>query len=260
MPQAAWCKRGDIFIDLFGGVGRVARCVSQRGGPNAIVLDFSYGYDILRPGAVEHIAQLAKAGRLKGIMLATPCNSFSAARRAPLWSSMPRKLRSEQHPHGIPGLKQSDIDTAEQGNAIVRCCRRIIAVCDKYSIPWIVENPRSSFLWKMPEMQSLMSCNHVRIHHCHQCQYGCPWMKATTFMTGNCQHAPQLERSCKPVKRRFCSRTGLAHFCLDNPSVTKQAQTYSRKLAGALAQTFKDAWIGLYIKDVSSAFGKVANT
>ena len=37
VPQAAWCKRGDIFIDLFGGVGHVVRCVSQRGGPNSIV-------------------------------------------------------------------------------------------------------------------------------------------------------------------------------------------------------------------------------
>ena len=75
MPQAAWCNRGDIFIDLFGGVGRVARCVSQRGGPISIVLDFSYGYDILRPGAVDHIIQLAKAGSLKGSMLASPCSA-----------------------------------------------------------------------------------------------------------------------------------------------------------------------------------------
>ena len=110
----------------------------------------------------------------------------------------------------------------------------------------------------MPEFVALAERSDDRIHHCHQCQYCCPWQKATTFMTGGgCQYAPQLEKRCTPIKRRFCSRTGLPHFTLDNPSVTKQAQTYSKQLASELAQTFREAWDYNYLSVVSIASGKV---
>ena len=39
-PASAHCKRGDLFLDLFGGVGRVGKLASQRGGPNTLLLDF----------------------------------------------------------------------------------------------------------------------------------------------------------------------------------------------------------------------------
>ena len=76
-------------------------------------------------------------------------------------------------------------------------------------------------------------------------------MKATSFLSGNCQDAPGLEKRCHPVKRPFCSRTGCAHFTLDGPFVTKQAQTYSPQLASALVQLFKGAWTAKYIGKMS---------
>ena len=179
-------------------------------------------------------------------MLAIPCNSFSAARRAPIGSAMPRRLRSNAHPFFLPGLCDADRRVAETGNRIVRACASIVRACQLAQVPWIIENPRSSFLWKMPAMQRLAAGDSVRIHHCHQCQYSCPWMKPTTFMTGHCQSAPQLERSCHPVKRcglRMCSKSGEPHFVLSGPGVTKQAQTYSHSLASALTSVFREAWI-----------------
>ena len=179
------CKRGDIFLDLFGGVGRVGKFVSQRGGPNTLLLDVPYGYDILDPRSVADMICIAKSGKLVGIMLAVPCNSFSAARRAPIGSKMPRRLRSDAYPLGLPGLIESDRKVAGVGNDILSAVIRIIKVCDEYGIHWCVENPRSSFLWKMPSMAYLLKQSHTRLHHCHQCQYGCPWMKATSFLSGN---------------------------------------------------------------------------
>lgn len=254
-PKAAWCGRGDIFIDLFGGVGRVGRRVSLRGGPNALLLDFSYGYDILSATAVDDIILFARGGRLKGIMLAIPCNSFSGARRAPLGSKMPRRLRSDTQPYGITGLCEGDVKTAEIGNRIVAACMRIIKVCNELRIPWIVENPRGSFLWKMPDYVKLAQHAAVRVQHCHQCQYKCPWMKPTTFMSGNCQYAPQLELRCC-MRKGYCSKTNQPHFVLSNPSVTKQAQTYSQELAVALASVFREAWIAIFLDDNNSAFFK----
>ena len=167
---------------------------------------------------------------------------------------MPRRLRSDAHPLGLPGLIEADRKVAGVGNDILSAVVRIIKACDESGTPWVLENPRSSFLWKMPAMRRLLLQSHVRLHDCHQCQYGCPWMTATSFMSGNCQAAPQLERVCRPVKRRFCSRTGCPHFTLNNPFVTKQAQTYSPQLASAPAAVFKDAWSANHIGRVTSAF------
>ena len=118
--------------------------------------------------------------------------------------------------------------------------------CDEHAVPWIIENPRSSFLWQMPSVLKLAARPTTRVHHLHQCRYGCPWMKPTTMMSGGgIQDAPALELVCKPVRRgglSLCSVTGKPHFVLSNPSVTKQAQTYSPELADALCRTFRDAW------------------
>ena len=45
-----------------------------------------------------------------------PCNSWSLARRAPLWSSMPHRLRSPEFLYGLPELEGRDLETARIGN------------------------------------------------------------------------------------------------------------------------------------------------
>ena len=156
---------------------------------------------------------------------------------------------------GLPQLIEANRKVAGVGNDILSAVVRIIKACDESNTPRVLENPRSSFLWKMPAMRRLVLQAHTRLHHCHQCQLSCPWMKATSLMSGNCQAVPQLERVCRPVKRRFCSRTGCPHFTLDNLSaVTKQAQTYSPQLASALAAVFKDAWSANHIRRIPSTF------
>jgi hypothetical protein len=209
---------------------------------------------MLDPRAVADIICITKSGKLVGIMLAVPCNSCSAARRAPIGSKMPRRLGSDAYPLGLPQLIEADRKVTGVGNDILSAVVRIIKARDESGTPWVLESPRSSFLWKMPAVRRLLLQSHVRLQHCHQYQYGCPSMQATSFMSGNCQAAPQLERVCRPVKRRFCSRTGCPHFTPDNPSVTKQAQTYSPQLASALAAVFKDACFANHIGRAPSAF------
>ena len=250
--RPCWAARGDIFLDLFGGVGRVGRKVSLAGCCNSLLLDISFGFDLLARGAVSDITSYIRNGKVRGVMLAIPCNSFSAARRAPIGSRMPRRLRSDDFPFGIPGLNEKDQQTAALGNSIVKACARIIRCCDAAGIPWVVENPRSSFLWKMPAIRRIQSSAHVRISHLDQCRYSCPWMKPTTMMTGWCQASPQLEQRCSPPQRGICGATGRKHFVLDGPGLTKQAQTYSHALAAAITRTFREAWTVKYVSVVDS--------
>ena len=188
-------------------------------------------------------------------MLHAPCNSFSAARRAPIGSRMPRRLRSDLHPEGIlvPGLTAKDVETAEIGNIYLRACLRIIAECDRVGIPWAVENPRSILFGKMSGMRKLASASHVRLCNLDHCQYKCAWRKPTTIMCGNCQAAPFLQKLCCLKKGYICSATGQRHYVLDGPGRTKQAQTYSHSLAAALTRLFRGAWTVSHFSVMDSA-------
>ena len=68
------------------------------------------------------------------------------------------------------------------------------------------------------------------------------------------QAAPHFELKCCPKKRGICGTAGREHYVLDGPGVTKQAQTYSHSLAGALARTFREAWTVNHFSVVDSAF------
>ena len=99
--RPCWAARGDIFLDLFGGVGRVGRKVSLAGCANCILLDIAFGFDLLAKGRVDDIIFCIRNGKVRGTMLAISCNSYSAATRAPIGSRMPRRLRSREYPFGI---------------------------------------------------------------------------------------------------------------------------------------------------------------
>ena len=92
-------------MDIFGGTGGVGKAVAET-GVQSYIIDLVYGYDLLsRKGfaAVKSLLARSRRGRpcVRGVCLASPCETFSAARRAPMGSRLPRRLRSAQHPCGF---------------------------------------------------------------------------------------------------------------------------------------------------------------
>eukprot|EP00959_Pyramimonas_sp_CCMP1952_P071837 1500391-Pyramimonas_sp.AAC.1 len=73
---------------------------------------------------------------------ATPCEGFSRARRAPLWSRLPRALCSPQHVHGIPNLLEADQKSLDRSNALGRAAALLLCSAIHRSIPAGEENPR----------------------------------------------------------------------------------------------------------------------
>ena len=79
-----------------------------------------------------------------------PCNSWSLARRAPLWSSMHHRLLSPDVLYGLPELEGRDLETARIGNLQIRQAVRLIKLSIASGRSGYLENPATSRAWLVP--------------------------------------------------------------------------------------------------------------
>ena len=110
-----------------------------------------------------------------------------------------------------------------------------------HNVPFIIENPHSSFLWKLPSMIALAETPGVRMIVCDQCMFGARWRKRTRFLVGavNPLDAEGLARRC--FGQRYCDRSGVKHQILQGrapggASWTLVAQKFPTPLALRLAR------------------------
>ena len=127
--------------------------------------------DLFLPSAGNRVIQLIPIASHVGIDL--PCNSWTKARRAPLWSSYPHKLRGPgDQISGLQGLSKSDLFKTLFGDTMLFGSVKVIRKCLKFDIPGYLENPKNSWLWGTPQMKALRKCNSVHLIDADQCQYG----------------------------------------------------------------------------------------
>ena len=139
------------MADLFSGVGKVSRHVRSMGftsrqweilkGPD---------HDLTSPAVLRKLKLDISSGRVLAAMIATPCTSFSRAR------DRTRVIRSQTHPWGcnLAGASERDLQSLELGNATAWATIQIIKQLNKYRVPWIMENPSTSRIWFLPELQA----------------------------------------------------------------------------------------------------------
>ena len=228
------------FADTFAGKGGVARAI-RRCGFQARVWEKSRGEhgDLTRPRVLRRLTSDIRAGKCRGVMLAPPCSSFSIAkaRSAP--------IRSVDRPWGFSRGEMSDQDweKLQVGNKCLRAVLKIIAACNSAGVPWILENPHSSYMFKTPELAKLADRRYVSTIVSDFCQFGTRWRKRTRFLSGHL-HPDELARLSKTCDGRngICSRTGRPHLQLEGASPegvrwTAIAQTYPQAINRALAKT-----------------------
>ena len=61
-------------------------------------------------------------------------------------------VRSKDFPEGLPALQGLDRDKVKDGNRLLQISLEIISICRTQGTRVSLENPRSSFLWKQPNM------------------------------------------------------------------------------------------------------------
>ena len=138
------------------------------------------------------------------------------------------------------GMPRYMLSTADQnklaiGNRLFYHSMRIIRQCNKYGVPWTLENPMTSRVWLTRQVQLLKRC--AQLWRADFCQYGEPWRKATYFLAS--QHFVLNFRQCKG-SHGICSRTGMVHIPLQGTDdhgrfLTKVAEPYPFALAKQLA-------------------------
>ena len=87
---------------------------------------------------------------------------------------------------GLPKAKLSARDHQKviEANLLLKHTIVLIELCIKADIPILLENPKSSRLWLVPEIKRIIQYPNCRLVNVDYCQFeNNPWRKPTTFAT-----------------------------------------------------------------------------
>ena len=164
--------------------------------------------------------------KLRYVHLGTPCSSFSILQKL-----FNKGTRTSKRPQG-----DGTNDKERHGNLLVKHSLIIIRACIQYGAFWSLENPKSSYLFKMPGIVRVLRMSATQVVQVDQCMYGLhdpvsldKYRKATIFI-GNLPSLFLLSYKCDgshvhepvigKVKHNGCwlSRSALAgaypiHLC-----------------------------------------------
>ena len=163
-----------ICIEIFSGSGKLTASIRKVGmravaidrssdrtsGP-VTILDLTVEDDIV---FLENFIESEKSNIML-VHLAPPCGTSSAARnkRHPdlelAGYTLPRPLRSQQHPMGLPELRGLDAAKVKSANALYWATYRIARLCIRLNITVSVENPQNSLFWLTDPMVKLFFRN-----------------------------------------------------------------------------------------------------
>ena len=108
---------------------------------------------------VEKIIGDLRAGRVFFIWMARPCGTFSKAGEIPIPKAAktngvrePRPLRSASCPWGLADLSAFEQSRVVCANILTRNTAALALAAYDANVPFVIENPRASYLWAMPCM------------------------------------------------------------------------------------------------------------
>ena len=198
-----------FFIELYSG-SEVWADEMRRRGFRVYSFDVLQGDggDLLRPSVKRRVLRMLSSGMCLGVLAGVPCTSFTRAHRHP--------IRSACRPHGIAGLSERDQDKVTKGNQLFRNAVDFFRCCRRYRVPFVWENPRTSFQWLMPESKTIARWAEGVDIHIDQCGFGARWRKAITLRCFRIVAPERFERRCRrPRGDLNCQYTGKPHIVLE---------------------------------------------
>ena len=230
-----------IFLELFGGCGRVAASARARGYA-ALSLDITRSSleNHLTPAFINRILGWISGGVVAGVWLGTPCSTWTRALRVP--------LRTELYPDGRPDLTTEQASKLDVGNKAFLFSLQIIRACLRYNVGVMIENPQTSLLWSSPRFQKLLNLKSSTYVVCHMCQFGAPWRKATRVQAWGVGELWELARKCSGP-RGLCSRTARPHLELSGRAPGGRHWT---SIAAAYPAAFARAAAAILVRTVEN--------
>ena len=146
--------------------------------------------------------RILEQGRVKFIHCAPPCGTYSKARgrKLPEWAKKanapdPQPLRSNEWPEGVPWFRDDVWKRVETANKLTDFLAEVSTYCRDKRITFTLENPASSYIWKMPSMARLAALRGVRRYEHNACMYGGKRDKHTCILS-NSPLCSALTRMC----------------------------------------------------------------
>ena len=131
------------------------------------------------------------------VTLARPATVFSRARDRP---GGPPRLRTDDKPLGLDGLRDVDAGKVRVGNTLMYFSCRILRLAMFWRIPFTLENPERSRLWLCPAVKSLLRRRGTSSVVVHFCAFGTSWKKPTRFFGVNVELDILQQYICKSFK------------------------------------------------------------
>ena len=175
-----------------------------------------------------------------------PCATFSSARRAPLSSTMPHRLRrrNPKEMFGLRGLSGADLEKARAGNRQVKHAIRTVKQCLRQGKSGYLENLVGSMVWYLLDRALSKEFKSGKLHFVvfDMCQYGTRWKKPTELLLfGPRAKHVQLNR-CQQ-QRGLCSRTMSTHDQLSSSVSCAYGILPNGAWRTSLAQVYPKAFI-----------------
>ena len=162
-----------LVLEIFAGSARLTAAVRDA-GMQGIAVDYdktrSSGphiavYDLNDPSQFESLVEFIKLEkhRIVWVHFAPSCGTASRARERPLKSwerkgyRVPKPLRSDQFPLGVPGLKGIDKHRTETANITYSQSAILAAMLHEWGITISTENPLRSIFSMIPDIVDLVS-------------------------------------------------------------------------------------------------------
>lgn len=231
-------QRPDRFIlEIFAGTARISSALQKVGLPSfPIDIDLFPSRNVLDPKCAHTLLNWIAGGRVTMVWLGMPCTTFSRARRNDGVGPLP--LRDEHHLWGLPHLKRHDAHKLADGNKLFRFTMQVLHLCQQHRIPYILENPLTSFAWSMPPLQKFCDLYQPGICDLDFCCYGEQWRKPTRLLF-NFIDISSMGIRCTGTFLR-CSNTKRPHIALTGRDaagvfLTLRAQPYPLPMTSAFA-------------------------
>ena len=152
-----------LVIEVFAGTGRLTSALRDRGFRTmAVDKDKSRSkqvhivqYDLEKPHQLDALLQVLEKEKdcILWVHFAPSCGTASRSRERPLKHlerqgfEVPKPLRSDQHPLGVPGLVGRDLAKVLSANATYTAMLKVCEMCLQFGIAISIENPGNSLFW-----------------------------------------------------------------------------------------------------------------
>lgn len=215
-------------LDLFSGCRIAAKELANTTGRWVLTYDLLHdpSEDLLDSKQQRHIESMLDADCFMTVSAGPVCASFSRAVRP--------AVRSADAPRGLPNLTPSMSIKVALGNAMSQWVASVVLRAEKKSIPFWVENPSGSYMWKQPEWIPIVA--RFPGFLTDYCRWGTAWRKRTRFAGSFSANGKRLLCQC-----------GKPHIKLvgynkeHKMSWTKLAEGYPQRLAAYLAKEMAES-------------------